>query len=129
MKKKIYVVAAVIKIREKMLIMQRGGTGILNNKWEFPGGKIEYGETIQETIVREIKEELDVNIKTSNIIGITEYEYPFAIINLTFINCVLLDSKESIKLNVHKDMKWITSDQFDEIDWAEADVEILNKLK
>ncbi|NQZ65657.1 MAG: (deoxy)nucleoside triphosphate pyrophosphohydrolase [Mycoplasmatales bacterium] len=128
MKKLIKVVAAIIEKDDKILSMQRNNKGFLKNKWEFPGGKIEKGEEISEAIIREIKEELDVEIKAKNIVHKTNYEYPSFNIELTFVECELIDNEKNIKLNVHKNLKWLNKYNLKEVDWAPADVEMVDKL-
>ncbi len=129
MKKKICVVAAIIKQENKYLIAQRSEKGSLGNKWEFPGGKIEENETKEEALIREVQEELNIEIKIKKEIGITEYKYPFAIINISFMDCEMLSQKSKIKLNVHKKLEWVSKKEFKTYDLADSDLEIIKILK
>lgn len=127
MKKTYEVVAAVIEKDNKIFCAQRNPKKALAYKWEFPGGKIEKGETHQEALVREIKEEFKALIKVNNHITSTYYEYEDFNIYLHSYYCELIGG--NIVLTEHIDSKWIDKDEIDQLDWAAADMETVIKLK
>ena len=99
-------------------------------KWEFPGGKIEKGETEEEALIREINEEMKCDLTVENKIIAAEYEYDFGIVNLTTYKCTL--NNEMPTLTEHKEIKWLEPDELAKLDWAPADiptVEIIVKGK
>ena len=106
--KEIKVVAAIIKNEDKILATKRG-YGEFINMWEFPGGKIEPGETKKQALVREIKEELNIEISVDNFALDIEYQYPNFYL---FMSCFMCSIKEgSIELLEHNDGKWITKEE------------------
>ena len=115
--KTVNVVAAVIKKGNKILATQRG-YGEFKDGWEFPGGKIEAGETPAEAIVREIKEDN---------LGLIEYDYPNFHLHMECFLCSLV-SDELILLE-HEAMKWLTAETIDHVDWLPADVEMAQKVQ
>ena len=127
------VVAAVIKKDNKILATQRG-YGDFKGGWEFPGGKPELNETKEEALVREIKEELNASIKVDDYICTVEYDYPnFHLIMHTYFCSLLSDYMELVyhdkeKLE-HEAMKWLTKEELDSVEWLEADIMVVNKLK
>lgn len=130
MKKYINVVGAVIHSENKILCAQRNENMSLPLKWEFPGGKIENGETEEETLIREISEEMKCDLTVESKIIAAEYEYDFGIVNLTTYKCTL--NNEMPTLTEHKEIKWLEPDELAELDWAPADiptVEIIAKGK
>ena len=120
MKKQIEVVGAVIIKDGLILCAQRGSTGKLPGMWEFPGGKIEPGESATEALVREITEELSVTIEVNEFINKAEFEYDFGIVILSTYYCSLL-SGEPI-LSEHENMAWLRSDELQTLEWAPADL-------
>lgn len=124
--KTIEVVAAVIKDGNKILATQRG-YGDFKGLWEFPGGKIESGEDNKSALVREIKEELNVDIIVGNHIHTVEYDYPN--FHLT-MHCYFASiSNGTIELIEHQEAKWLTKDTLDSVTWLEADIDLVNILK
>ena len=124
--KKIEVVAAVIK-KENMILATQRGYGEFKGKWEFPGGKIEKGEENREALKREIKEELDVEIEVGDFVTTVEYDYPeFHLTMHTYISKIV---DGEIDLKEHMDMKWLSLDEIEKVDWLEADIDIVEKLK
>lgn len=124
--KTIEVVAAIIYQDGKILATQRG-YGDFKDGWEFPGGKIEAGETAQEAIVREIKEELAVTIHPEKLITTVEYDYPK--FHLT-MHCFLASLEDGhLSLLEHEAMKWLTKEELDSVSWLPADVEVVQKLR
>ena len=127
--KKIDVVAAIIQCGEETLCVQRGPAKLdyISKKYEFPGGKIEIGETKESAIIREIKEELHIDILEPKFFNTVLHQYPdFHITMHTFICPV--KSKE-ITLTEHIDEKWLRIDELHKLDWAEADIPIVEKLQ
>ena len=126
MKKDIHVVGAVIIENDKILCAQRGPSKSLPLKWEFPGGKIEEGETPQEALSREIKEEMQCKVEIGGQVEHTVYEYDFGIVHLTTYYCKLIEGKPV--LTEHASIKWLSPDQLKSLDWAPADIPAIEKL-
>lgn len=126
MKKIIHVVGAVVVENGKILCAQRGPTKTLAYKWEFPGGKIEQGESPQEALWREINEEMQCNVEIGEQIEHTIYEYDFGIVHLTTYYCKLIEGKPT--LTEHIAIKWLSPDELASLDWAPADIPAIQKL-
>ena len=123
--KKVEVVAAVIRDKDKIFATQRG-YGEFKDGWEFPGGKIEPGETPQQALVREIKEELDTEIEVQELIDTVEYDYPT--FHLT-MHCFWARIKEgNLILKEHEAAKWLTKDTLNTVDWLPADEGLVEKI-
>ena len=121
------VVAAVIQNEEgKILIAQRNLKKSQGGLWEFPGGKIEPNETKEEAIIREIKEEMDIDIEAKKFIGQKVFNYPDKDINLIAIECKQI--KGDIKLNEHEDIKWVNKNELRNFNFAPADKFIINAI-
>lgn len=124
--KEIKVVAAIIQKENKILATKRG-YGEFRNMWEFPGGKIEPGETKEEALIREIKEELNIEINVDKFAIDIEYQYPNFYL---FMSCFMCSIKEgSIELLEHNDGKWITKEELNTLNWLPADIDAVNYLK
>lgn len=124
--KEIKVVAAIIQKENKILATKRG-YGEFINMWEFPGGKIESGETKEQALVREIKEELNIEINVDKFAIDIEYQYPNFYL---FMSCFMCSIKEgSIELLEHNDGKWITKEELNTLNWLLADIGAVNYLK
>ena len=124
--KKVEVVAAVIRDKDKIFATQRG-YGEFKDGWEFPGGKMEPGETPQQALVREIKEELDTEIEVQELIDTVEYDYPT--FHLT-MHCFWARIKEgNLILKEHEAAKWLTRDTLNTVDWLPADEGLIEQLK
>lgn len=122
----IEVVAAVIRDTENHILATQRGYGEFEGKWEFPGGKIEAGETPQTALKREIQEELGIDILVGEFICISEYDYPtFHLIMHSYL-CTITDG--NVELREHKSARWLTSDKFDSLDWLPADQTIITHL-
>lgn len=121
------VVCAVIAKDDKIFCCQRGPKGECAFKWEFPGGKIEPGETKEEALIREIKEELNCNINIEKFITTIDYEYNTFSLTLHVYLCSLKDD-EPILLE-HKSSVWCDKDKLNDLDFAEADYKFLDKIK
>lgn len=121
------VVAAVIQNEEgKILIAQRNLKKSQGGLWEFPGGKIEPNETKEEAIIREIKEEMDIDIEAKKFIDQKVFNYPDKDINLIAIECKQI--KGDIKLNEHEDIKWVNKNELRNFNFAPADKFIINAI-
>ena len=124
--KEIKVVAAIIQKENKILATKRG-YGEFINMWEFPGGKIESGETKEQALVREIKEELNIEISVDKFAIDIEYQYPNFYL---FMSCFVCSIKEgSIEFLEHNDGKWITKEELNTLNWLPADIDAVNYLK
>lgn len=122
----IEVSAAMIVENNKFLITKRIG-GDFDGLWEFPGGKIEETETPEQTVVREILEELDINIKVDSHYISIEYAYPKFNLHMHIYKCSI--SSGSITLNDHSDFAWISKEEVNNFEWVPADIEIINKIR
>ncbi len=124
--KTIEVVAAIIHDNGKILAAQRG-YGDFKDGWEFPGGKVQAGETPEAAIVREIDEELRVKIQPEKLLVTIEYDYPtFHLTMHCFFSTIV---EGTIELVEHEAMKWLAESELDAVDWLPADVEVVKKLK
>ena len=127
MKKIINVVGAVLVNNGKILCAKRGETKSLANLWEFPGGKIEQGETAREALQREISEELLITVEVDKEeFEATSYEYDFGIVNLTTFICRLTDGEPT--LTEHVEIKWLLPSELKDLEWAPADVPTVDKI-
>ncbi|MGM7634886.1 (deoxy)nucleoside triphosphate pyrophosphohydrolase [Bacillus sp. Hm123] len=126
MKKNIYVVGAVIVEEGKILCAQRGEGKTLSLKWEFPGGKIEQGESPQEALRREIEEEMHCQIEIGEQVEHTVYEYDFGIVHLTTFLCRIVEGEPV--LTEHVAVKWLAPHELTSLDWAPADVPAIERL-
>jgi len=126
MKKNIYVVGAVIMKDGEVLCAQRGRTKTLPYKWEFPGGKIDAGESLQEALRREINEEMLCKVEVGEQIEHTVYEYDFGIVHLTTFYCELIEGEPA--LTEHESIKWLLPNDLFALDWAPADIPTVEKI-
>lgn len=124
------VVAAVIcdSIKEKKKIFATArGYGDLKGGWEFPGGKIEEGETPEQALEREIREELDTIIEVGPYIDTIEYDYPTFHLSM---DCFYCEVKEGhLELKEAEAAKWLTKETIDEVNWLPADITLIDKIK
>ena len=126
----INVVAAVIcdSISEKKQIFATArGYGEFKGQWEFPGGKIEEGETPQQTLVREIKEELEATITVGDLIDTIEYDYPTFHLSMDCFWCEVVEGE--LKLLEAEAAKWLTKDTLYDVQWLPADITLVEKIK
>ena len=123
----IEVVAALIWDKDRFMICQRPAHKARGLLWEFVGGKVEIGETKEEALIRECREEIDVELSVGEIFIDVIHEYPDITVHLTLFNATIA---EGIPQNLeHKDIKWITRDEIQNYDFCPADVEILERIK
>lgn len=125
--KTIKVVAAIIRDGDRIFATQRG-YGEYKDGWEFPGGKVELGETPQEALVREIKEELDADIIVGDLLTTVEYDYPTFHLSMDCFWAKLVEGSE-MKLLEHEAAKWLALDELDEVEWLEADYRVVKVIK
>ena len=123
--KRIEVVAAIIRKGDKIFATQRG-YGEWKDWWEFPGGKIEPGETPEEALVREIREELSTEISVDEFLCTVEYDYPQFHLTMHCYICSLLT--ESLHLNEHEAARWLKNNELDSVKWLPADKIIVEQL-
>ena len=123
--KELFVVAAIIKKDNKILATQRG-YGEFEGLWEFPGGKIEDGETKEEALVREIKEELNADIIVEKFAIDLEWQYPNFYLYMSCFECVL---ESDIELLEHMGARWLSLDELDSVEWIQADIEAVIYIK
>ncbi len=125
-RKVVKVVAAIIRDGEKIFATQRG-YGDYKGGWEFPGGKIEEGETPQEALKREIMEELDTEINVGELIDTIEYDYPAFHLSMDCFWAEIIVG--DLVLKEHEAAKWLSKDELDSVEWLPADVELIEKMR
>lgn len=124
-RKTINVAAAIIKVQNQIFATQRG-YGPFKDGWEFPGGKIEEGETPEQALVREIKEELDTEIEIGELVDIMEYDYPDFHLTMHCFMCTIKSG--DLVLKEHEAAKWLTRETLYSVDWLPADKDLIDKL-
>ena len=124
--KTIDVVGAIIVRGGAVLATQRG-YGEWEGWWEFPGGKIEEGETAEQALVREIAEELNASVSVGGYLCTAEYDYPAFHLSMKCYLCTLAD--ESFELREHHAARWLTSADIDEVKWLPADIQVVDAIK
>lgn len=123
--KTIEVVAAII-IRDGQVFATQRGYGRWKDWWEFPGGKIESGESPREALVREIREELNAEISVGDLVDVVEWDYPDFHLTMHCFICALLS--DSLHLNEHEAAAWLTHETLRSVQWLPADVVLLDKI-
>ena len=124
--KTVRVVAAVIKDKDKVFATCRG-YGEFKGGWVFPGGKIEANETSEQALIREIKEELDIDIEVNELIDRIEYDYPDFHLSMDCFWCRIIGGH--LVLKEASNAKWLTKDNIDSVSWLAADCLIIDKIK
>ena len=124
--KTVKVVAAIIIHENKIFATQRG-YGEFKDGWEFPGGKIEPGETPQEALAREIKEELDIEIEVKDFLETVEYDYPEFHLSMDCFFCAIKSGE--LVLKEHEAAKWLIAETLDSVDWLPADKGLVEGIR
>lgn len=126
--KKVEVVAAIIYFENKILCVQRPKNKLsyISEKFEFPGGKIEYGETKEEALERELKEELNIVTNIKSLFITVVHQYPD--FELTMHSFICEANSKELTLNEHIALEWLSINELEKLDWAAADIPIVNKL-
>lgn len=124
--KTIKVVAAIIKDDDRIFATQRG-YGEFKDGWEFPGGKVEDGETPQKALKREIMEELETVISVGELIDTIEYDYPNFHLSMDCFWCKIVSGE--LVLKEAEDARWLTKDMLDSVEWLPADVALIEKIR
>lgn len=128
--KTIKVVAAVIcnSLKEKKRIFATAkGYGEFKGQWEFPGGKVEVGETPKQALVREIKEELEIDIKVGDLIDTIKYDYPTFHLSMDCFWCEIIQGE--LKLVEAEAARWLTKDELYGVQWLPADISLIAKIE
>ena len=124
--KTIRVVAAIIIKNEKVFATQRG-YGDFKGGWEFPGGKIDAGETPEEALIREINEELDTEVEVIELLDTVEYDYPNFHLSM---DCFICNIKSGdLVLKEHEAAQWLTKETLDSVNWLPADLGLIDKIR
>lgn len=127
-RKHIEVVAAVLKNENKFLAVQRGFSKLdyISHKWEFPGGKVEAGETLVSAIIRELNEELKITVTDPKFLLTIEHSYPGFDITM---HCFVIElPNKTIELTEHIDSLWLSKEKLKTVDWASADIPAVEKI-
>ena len=124
--KTVRVVAAVIRKDNKIFATQRG-YGEFKDGWEFPGGKIEEGETPEQALAREIKEELDTEIQVGKLIETIEYDYPKFHLSMDCFWCEIMQG--GLELKEHEAARWLSKEELYSVDWLPADVGVVERIE
>lgn len=125
--KKIEICVAILLNDQNQILATQRQNKDYDGQWEFPGGKIEPGETHTQTLIRELKEELDVNIKVGNHLITLDFQYPKFFVTLHSYWAVI--ESGDISLLEHKEARWLYQNELDSVHWLEADIEIIELIK
>lgn len=129
--KKVKVVAAIIKAvnenGETIIFATQRGYGDFKGGWEFPGGKIESGETPQEALKREIIEELDTEVSVGELMDTVEYDYPQFHLSMDCFWCQIV--RGNLVLKEHEAARWLTKDELNNVEWLPADITLIEKIR
>ena len=127
--KQITTVAGVIKNQNGEILCtlrDQGKYDYVSFKWEFPGGKTEEGETKEQTLIRELREELEIEVKIGDFFYQVEHDYPDFHLSMAVFECELVSTE--MKMNVHKGIKWLAPKDIMTLDWAAADIPVAEKI-
>lgn len=129
--KTVKVVAAIIKAvnenGETIIFATQRGYGDFKGGWEFPGGKIESGETPQEALKREIIEELDTEVSVGELMDTVEYDYPQFHLSMDCFWCQIV--RGNLALKEHEAARWLTKDELNNVEWLPADITLIEKIR
>lgn len=129
--KTVKVVAAIIKAvnenGETIIFATQRGYGDFKGGWEFPGGKIESGETPQEALKREIIEELDTEVSVGELMDTVEYDYPQFHLSMDCFLCQIV--RGNLVLKEHEAARWLTKDELNNVEWLPADITLIEKIR
>ena len=129
--KTVKVVAAIIKAvnenGETIIFATQRGYGDFKGGWEFPGGKIESGETTQEALKREIIEELDTEVSVGELMDTVEYDYPQFHLSMDCFWCQIV--RGNLVLKEHEAARWLTKDELNNVEWLPADITLIEKIR
>ena len=129
--KTVKVVAAIIKAvnenGETIIFATQRGYGDFKGGWEFPGGKIESGETPQEALKREIIEELDTEVSVGELMDTVEYDYPQFHLSMDCFWCQIV--RGNLVLKEHEAVRWLTKDELNNVEWLPADITLIEKIR
>ena len=129
--KVVNVVAAIITAEDKegqrIVFATQRGYGDMKGGWEFPGGKVEAGETPEQALAREIREELDTEIEVGEYLDTIEYDYPTFHLSMRCYWCTVKSG--DLVLKEHEAAKWLTKDTLDSVEWLSADITIIDKIR
>lgn len=128
-KKIVTTVAGVIENKNGEILCtlrDKGKYDYVSFKWEFPGGKVEAGETNHQTLSRELSEELDIKVKIGDFYYQVEHDYPDFHLSMALYKCKF--DGDHMKMNVHKALKWVSPEKLLDLDWAKADLPVAEKL-
>ena len=124
--KVVNVVAAII-VRDGAVLATQRGYGDFKGGWEFPGGKVEPGESEREAVARELKEELEMDVTVGELFDVVEYDYPTFHLSMKCYLCTA--GQDGYGLKEHQDARWMSRDTIDEVEWLPADLGLIRKLK
>jgi 8-oxo-dGTP diphosphatase len=127
-RKTIRVVAAVLEKEGRYLITQRRATAVLPLMWEFPGGRVEPGETDQQAVKRELLHRLGVSIDVGKLISFVSHPYEHYVVDLFLYECILADPESALEPRAVNAFKWVASNEFDQYPFTPADEASMNKL-
>ena len=125
-RKSIHVAAAVIRRGDEIFATQRGYGGY-KDWWEFPGGKTELGETLQDALKREIREELDAEIEVGHLLRTINYDYPSFHLTMHCFKCRLIE--RDFTLLEHEAAKWLSVNELGSVEWLPADIKVVEAIK
>lgn len=129
--KTVKIVAAIIKAvnenGETIIFATQRGYGDFKGGWEFPGGKIESGETPQEALKREIIEELDTEVSVGELMDTVEYDYPQFHLSMDCFWCQIV--RGNLVLKEHEAARWLTKDELNNVEWLPADITLIEKIR
>ena len=120
-------VAAAVILRDGAVFASQRGYGPWKDWWEFPGGKIEEGETPQAALVREIREELDTEIAVGDLLAEVEYDYPEFHLSMACYLCSVVSG--SLVLREHESARWLSREDLDDVRWLPADLSVIAQLR